>query len=331
MHRITTDWSRSLGKSSLTVRAMDCVTSTAVLSLLLGCVGVFGFFKLLQGLRTKAHLQDAVVVITGATSGLGRECAKVFHAAGAKLVLCGRNREALEQLTKELAASRASEVQTHTPRMVTFDLADTGATVAAAAEILQCFGHVDVLVNNAGVSYRGTILDTPVDVDRRVMETNYFGPIALTKALLPSMVQRRRGHVVAISSVQGKISVPFRSAYAASKHATQAFCDCLRAELEQHGVAVTVLSPGYIRTNLSLNAIAADGSRYGVMDETTAQGRVPADVARDVLAAVAKKKEDVVLASLAPSLAIYLRTLAPALFFRLMASRARKEQKPKDC
>ncbi|XP_036152346.1 dehydrogenase/reductase SDR family member 7B isoform X2 [Myotis myotis] len=278
---------------------MDCVTSTAVLSLLLGCVGVFSLFKLLRCLRMKARLQDAVVVITGATSGLGRECAKVFHAVGAKLVLCGRNREALGQLAKELAASRASEVQTHTPRMVTFDLADTGATVAAAAEILQCFGHVDVLINNAGVSYRGTILDTPVDVDRRVMETNYFGPVALTKD-------------------------------AASKHATQAFCDCLRAELEQHGVAVTVLSPGYIRTNLSLNAIAADGSRYGVMDETTAQGRVPADVARDVLAAVAKKKEDVVLASLAPSLAIYLRTLAPALFFRLMASRARKEQKPKD-
>ncbi|XP_054565841.1 dehydrogenase/reductase SDR family member 7B isoform X2 [Eptesicus fuscus] len=310
---------------------MDFVTSTAALSLLLGCVGIFSLcFQLLQRTRMKARLQGAVVVITGATSGLGRECAKVFHAVGAKLVLCGRNREALEQLAKELAASRASEVQTHTPSLVTFDLADTGATVAAAAEILQCFGHVDVLINNAGVSYRGAVLDTPVAVDKRVMETNYFGPVALTKALLPSMVQRRRGHVVAISSVQGKISVPFRSAYAASKHATQAFCDCLRAELEQHGVAVTVLSPGYIRTNLSLNAIAADGSRHGVMDETTAQGRVPADVARDVLAAVGKKKKDVVLASLVPSLAIYLRTLAPALFFRLMASRARKEQKPKD-
>nr|KAF6274167.1 dehydrogenase/reductase 7B [Myotis myotis] len=99
-----------LRKSSLTVRAMDCVTSTAVLSLLLGCVGVFSLFKLLRCLRMKARLQDAVVVITGATSGLGRECAKVFHAVGAKLVLCGRNREALGQLAKELAASRASEV-----------------------------------------------------------------------------------------------------------------------------------------------------------------------------------------------------------------------------
>ncbi|KAM9694686.1 dehydrogenase/reductase SDR family member 7B isoform 4-T8 [Trichechus inunguis] len=309
---------------------MDLITSMAILPLLFGCVGIFSLFKLLQRMRMKAYLQDAVVVITGATSGLGKECAKVFHAAGAKLVLCGRNREALEELTRELAAPRATKVKTHKPYMVTFDLADAGAIVAATAEILQCFGHVDILVNNAGISYRGTITDTTVDVDKRVMETNYFGPVALTKALLPSMIERRQGHVAVISSIQGKISIPFRSAYAASKHATQAFFDCLRAEVRQHEIEVTVISPGYIRTNLSLNAITADGSRYGAMDKTTAQGRSPADVARDVLTAVGKKKKDVILADLLPFLAIYLRTLAPRLFFSLMASRARKERKSKD-
>ncbi|XP_070338302.1 dehydrogenase/reductase SDR family member 7B isoform X6 [Equus asinus] len=208
---------------------------------------------------------------------------------------------------------------------------DPGTIVAATAEILQCFGHVDVLINNAGVSYRGAIVDTTMDVDKRVMETNYFGPIALTKALLPSMIQRRQGHVVAISSIQGKISLPFRSAYAASKHATQAFFDCLRAEVEQCGIEVTVISPSYIHTSLSLNAVTADGSRYGVMDEKTAQGRSPVEVARDVLAAVGKRKKDVILADLLPSLAVYLRTLAPGLFFSLMASRARKERKSKTC
>ncbi|XP_045634100.1 dehydrogenase/reductase SDR family member 7B isoform X4 [Ursus americanus] len=207
---------------------------------------------------------------------------------------------------------------------------DPGAIVAATAEILQCFGHVDVLINNAGISYRGAIVDTTTDVDKKVMETNYFGPVALTKALLPSMIKRRQGHIVAISSIQGKISIPFRSAYAASKHATQAFFDCLRAEMEQYEIEVTVVSPGYIHTNLSLNAVIADGSTYGVMDKTTAQGRSPAEVARDVLAAVGKKKKDVILADLLPSLAIYLRTLAPGLFFRLMASRARKERKSKN-
>uniref|UniRef100_A0A480XVG1 Dehydrogenase/reductase SDR family member 7B n=1 Tax=Sus scrofa TaxID=9823 RepID=A0A480XVG1_PIG len=318
-------------RSLLKARAMDLITSTATLPLLFGCVGVFGLLKLLQWLRTRAYVRDAVVVITGATSGLGRECARAFSAAGARLVLCGRNAEALEELSRELAASPAAKVQTHKPHTVTFDLADPGAIVGAAAEILRCFGHVDVLINNAGVSYRGAVVDTSLDVDKRVMETNYFGPVALTKALLPSMIRRRQGHIVAISSIQGRISIPFRSAYAASKHATQAFFDCLRAEVEQHGVEVTVISPGYIHTHLSLNALTADGSKYGVMDESTAQGRSPAEVARDVLAAVGQRKKDVVLAGLAPSLAVYLRTLAPGLFFSLMASRARKERKSKHC
>uniref|UniRef100_A0A8B9X6F5 Dehydrogenase/reductase SDR family member 7B n=1 Tax=Bos mutus grunniens TaxID=30521 RepID=A0A8B9X6F5_BOSMU len=288
-------------KSLLRARVMDFITSTAILPLLLGCVGLFSLFKLLQWLRMRAYVRNAVVVITGATSGLGRECARVFHAAGARLVLCGRNAEALEELSQELAASRALEVQTHKPCTVTFDLADPGAIAGAASEILQCFGHVDVLINNAGISYRGAIVDTSPDVDKRVMETNYFGPVALTKALLPAMIRRRQGHVVAISSIQGKISLPFRSAYAASKHATQAFFDCLRAEVEQHDIEVTVISPGYIHTNLSLNAVTADGSKYGVMDETTAQGRSPVQVAQDILAALGKKKKDVVLADPMPS------------------------------
>ncbi|XP_006877926.1 PREDICTED: dehydrogenase/reductase SDR family member 7B [Chrysochloris asiatica] len=309
---------------------MDLLISMAILSLFFSCMGVFSLFKLLQRMRMKAYLQDAVVVIMGATSGLGKECAKVFHAAGAKLVLCGRNRKALEELTKDLATQCATKVQTHKPYAVTFDLADPNTIAAATAEILKCFGHVDILVNNAGISYRGAIVDTTGDVDRRVMETNYFGPVALTKALLPSMIERKQGHVVVISSIQGKISIPFRSAYAASKHATQAFFDCLRAEMEQHEIDVTVISPGYIHTNLSLNAITADGSRYGVMDKTTTQGRSPTEVAQDVLAAVGKKKKDVILADLLPFLAIYLRTLTPGLFFSLMASRARKEQKSKD-
>uniref|UniRef100_A0A8C0RB57 Dehydrogenase/reductase SDR family member 7B n=1 Tax=Canis lupus familiaris TaxID=9615 RepID=A0A8C0RB57_CANLF len=320
-----------LRKSLLKVRIMDFITSTAILPLLFGCVGIFSLFKLLQRIRMRAYLRNAVVVITGATSGLGRECARVFYTAGAKLVLCGRNQKALEELTKELTASPATKVQTHKPYMVTFDLADPGAIIAATAEILQCFGYVDVLINNAGISYRGAIVDTTTDVDKKVMETNYFGPVALTKALLPSMIKRRQGHIVVISSIQGKISIPFRSAYAASKHATQAFFDCLRAEMEQYEIEVTVISPGYIHTNLSLNAVTADGSTYGVMDKTTAQGRSPVEVARDVLAAVGKKKKDVILADLLPSLAIYLRTLAPGLFFSLMASRARKERKSKNC
>lgn len=310
---------------------MERVTGGGVLQLLLASAGAVLLYRLLLRLRPGAALQDAVVVITGASSGLGKECARAFHAAGARLVLCGRDATRLQQVVQEFTATSASakQKQTHTPSTVTFDLADRHTVDRAAEEILKCYGHVDVLINNAGISFRGNILDTSVSVQRDVMETNYFGPIALTQALLPSMVGRRSGHIVAISSVQGKIAIPYRSAYAASKHATQAYFDCLRAEVERDGIGVSVISPGYIRTNLSLNAVTGDGSKYGVMDKNTATGWDPADVAQAVLKAVRHRSKDVVLAGALPTVAVYLRTLWPALFFKLMSSRARKEQKPK--
>ncbi|CAJ0965321.1 unnamed protein product [Ranitomeya imitator] len=370
-------------------KLMD-LTSWVIIPFLFGSIGIYGLVRLLRRLRSSAYIQDAVVVITGATSGLGKECAKVFYKAGAQLVLCGRNEEGLKDLINELCRIRKGSVQGsyslardsdeshtailgtapgteersvrlhvflcdrtlqsecrqqrrvlpcdthpslaqfHKPHIVIFDLSDVEAVANAAKEILQLVGKVDILINNAGISYRGTILNTKVSVDRMIMDTNYFGPVALTKALLPSMIKNKRGHIVAISSVQGKISIPFRSAYSASKHATQAFCDCLRAEMVPHDIAVTVVSPGYIQTNLSLNAVTDDGSRYGVMDKNTAEGRTPEEVARIVFRAVGERSKDVLVAGLVPTLAVYLRALAPKIFFSIMAARAKKERKFKD-
>lgn len=310
---------------------MERILGGGLLPLALTSVGVLLLCRILLRLRQGASVQDAVVVITGASSGLGKECARVFHAAGARLVLCGRDAGRMQQVVQELIASSAdSQKKTYTPNTVVFDLADTDSVDRAAEEILRCYGQVDVLINNAGISYRGNILETHISVQRDVMETNYFGPIALTQAILPFMVRRRSGHIVVISSVQGKIAIPYRSAYAASKHATQAYFDCLRAEMERYQIPVTVISPGYIRTNLSLNAVTGDGSKYGVLDKSTATGRDPTEVAQAVLQAVRHKSKDVVLAGALPTLAIYLRTMWPALFFKLMSSRASKEQKAKD-
>ncbi|KAJ7305896.1 hypothetical protein JRQ81_010262 [Phrynocephalus forsythii] len=188
------------------------LTSTVALPLLFGSLGLFGLFRLLRRMRARAYLKDAVVVITGATSGLGKECAKAFHAAGSKLVLCGRNREKLQDLLKELSATSSHIKNPHKHRTVAFDLSDINAVVRAAEEILKGVDRVDVLINNAGISYRGSIVDMMLEVDRKVMETNYFGPVALTKALLPSMIKQKKGHIVVISSVQGRFGLPFRSA-----------------------------------------------------------------------------------------------------------------------
>ncbi|XP_058013264.1 dehydrogenase/reductase SDR family member 7B isoform X4 [Ahaetulla prasina] len=311
-------------------KLMDFTTGI-LLPLLFGGAGIFTILRLVRRIQARAYLKDAVVVITGATSGLGKECAKAFHAAGSQLVLCGRSGERLQDVLQELSAAADPLKNGHKHHMVVFDLSDIKAVVSAAKEILSCVDHVDILINNAGISYRGTIIETVIEVDRKVMETNYFGPVALTKALLPAMIKRRKGHIVTISSVQGKISIPFRSAYAASKHATQAFFDCLRAEVERFNIEVTVVSPGYIQTNLSLNAVTSDGSQYGVMDKTTSEGKTAADVARLVLNAVGEKKKEVLAATgLLPTLAVYLRPLFPTVFFTLMARRARKEKKDKE-
>ncbi|KAG1967607.1 dehydrogenase/reductase SDR family member 7B [Pimephales promelas] len=310
---------------------MERVLGLGVGPLAAGTVGLLILLKVMQRLRHKQNLQDKVVVITGASSGLGKECARVFHAAGARLILCGRDQKRLQEVVEELRNNNNNgKIQNYAPCTVTFDLSSSSLVTSAAKDILKCHGHVDVLINNAGISYRGNILDTHVSVQRDVMETNYFGPVALTQAILPSMVDRRSGHIVVISSVQGKISIPYRSAYAASKHATQAYFDCLRAEVDRFGLQVSVISPGYIRTNLSINAVTGDGSQYGVMDQTTAKGWDPVDVARAVLKAVCHKQKDVVLAGPLPTAAVYLRTLWPALYFRLMASRAVKEQRVKE-
>ncbi|KAG8432856.1 hypothetical protein GDO86_017204 [Hymenochirus boettgeri] len=307
---------------------MDTTNGT-IITLLLGSIGLYSLYKLLQKLRSGDYVRGAVVVITGATSGLGKECAKVFYAVGAHLVLCGRSKEKLEELVEELTQMQLKTTQPHKPHIVIFDLSDVEAVKLAAKEILQLTGRVDILINNAGISYRGTILDTKISVDKMIMDTNYFGPVALTKALIPSMIKKRRGHVVVISSVQGKISIPFRSAYSASKHATQAFFDCLRAEMASYEIEVTVISPGYIKTNLSLNAVTGDGSNYGVMDKNTAEGRMPEEVAQTILQSVNEKRKDVLVAGLLPTLAVYLRTLTPTIFFSIMAARAKKEAKPK--
>uniref|UniRef100_A0A6B2F7M1 Dehydrogenase/reductase SDR family member 7B n=1 Tax=Bothriechis nubestris TaxID=1766655 RepID=A0A6B2F7M1_9SAUR len=306
-------------------------TTGILLPLLLGGAGIFTLFRWIRRIQARAYLKDAVVVITGATSGLGKECAKAFHAAGSKLVLCGRSGERLQEVLQELSVAADPLKNAHRHHTVVFDLSDIKAVVNAAKEILNCVDHIDILINNAGISYRGTIADTAIEVDRKVMETNYFGPVALTKALLPAMMERRKGHIVAVSSVQGKISVPFRSAYAASKHATQAFFDCLRAEVARFNIDVTVVCPGYIQTNLSLNAVTSDGSQYGVMDKTTSEGKAAADVARLVLDAVGERQKEVlVVPGFLPTLAVYLRPLCPALFFTLMARRAGKDKKEKE-
>lgn len=285
---------------------------------------VYKLYRLRWGSLKAGCLQDKVVLITGASSGLGEALAHKFFAAGCKVILASRRVAELERVKEDLLQSVQQPSVHHTPEVIQLDLADLSAIPEKAQQALRIHGRIDILVNSGGISYRGDACDTSIEVDVKLMMVNYFGHVALTKAILPSMMDMREGTIVAISSVQGKIGLPFRSAYAASKHATQAFFDSLLSEVAQYNIHVCVVSPGYIRTNLSMNALTGSGAVYGVMDETTATGMAPEDVADVVLEAVVNKRTDLVVASFVPRLVLLVRALLPWLYFAIMKGRAKR-------
>ncbi|XP_077980813.1 dehydrogenase/reductase SDR family protein 7-like [Glandiceps talaboti] len=300
------------------------LTPAAVLSGL--AIGGLGLLWLLQRIKRRRNLEllrDKVVWITGASSGVGEACAHEFYKAGAKLILSSRRSTELERVRNDLCALKLN-TPTHVPRILPLDLADMQSLEKKPKEAISFHGHIDILINNGGISYRGTAIDTTLDVHKKLMDVNYFGAVTLTKGVLSSMVSSGSGHIVAVSSVQGKMAIPFRTAYTASKHALQAFFDSLRAELCQHNIQVTVISPSYIKTNLSLNAVNPDGTNYGVMDSTIMRGMTPEYVANQILQAVANKQEDIILGPFTHKAAIYLRTLLPAVFNKIMEARAKK-------
>lgn len=273
-------------------------------------------------------LRGMVVLITGASSGLGEAMAHAFYDAGCRVILCARRTAQLERVKRELQ-QKSLPMITYEPKILTLDLADFPSILTAVETAVAFYGHIDIVINNGGISSRGAVEDTQMTVDQAVMNVNYFGQVAVTKGILPHMIERHSGHIVAVSSIQGKIALPFRSAYSASKHALQSFFDSLRAEVSPYDIRVTVVSPGYIKTNLSLSALTSDGSIHGVMDDTIASGMKSEYAATRILDAVTCHKNEVLLAPLVHRMAVYLRNIFPDLYFRIMLARANKQKKQK--
>ena len=211
------------------------------------------------------QLQNRVVWITGASAGIGEGLARRMAGEGAHIALSARRRDELERVAAELPPGTRCVI-------VPGDIADLASIPVWVAQIEAALGPIDILVNNAGISQRSLVRDTALETYRRIMEIDFFAPVALTQAVLPSMLQRRSGQIVVTSSVVGKFSTPLRSGYAAAKHALHGFFDALRAEVAKDGISVTMIIAGAIHTSVSINALTGDGSNYGVMDELQASG-----------------------------------------------------------
>ncbi|GKY94950.1 hypothetical protein MPSEU_000459700 [Mayamaea pseudoterrestris] len=278
---------------------------------------------------TKKYFNGKNVLLTGASGGLGKALALQLAQSGVStLILSARSQAALDHVAQECQASSVNELTIH---CIICDLSDPDSVALLATKALEVCSHrIDMLINNGGVSSRSSFLETSSDVDRLVMQVNFLAGAALAKQLVPGMVQRNHGRIVWISSVQGLLGIPYRSSYAASKFAVQGYCESIRAELAGAGVKVTVVSPGYIKTNLSNSAITGDGSKYGKTDETTAAGADPVEVATTILNAAAKgQAELVVAAGLSAKVAIWLRFLFPSLLRRMLIKRYEKASKIK--
>jgi len=252
------------------------------------------------------------VWVTGASSGIGEALANALAAKGATLVLSARREDALRNV--QAACNRAEE-----HFVLPLDMLVTESFEPAVRAVLDRFGRVDVLVHCAGLSQRSLAIQTQLDVDRRIMELNYFGPVALTKQVLPSMVAQGSGQIVVISSLLGKFGAPTRSAYCASKHALHGFFDALRAEVYSHGIAVTLICPGFVRTNASLNALTGDGTAHGKMDATIAAGLPSDQCARRIVRAIERRSAEAYIGK--ERFAVYLNRFAPRLFSRLIRNR----------
>jgi short-subunit dehydrogenase len=254
------------------------------------------------------NLAGKVIWITGASSGIGESLAYELARIGATLILSARREDALRNV--QTACARPDE-----HFVLPLDVQATETFPTAVKSVLDRFGRIDVLFNGAGVSQRGTAIQTQLLVDRQLMAINYFGPVALTKLVLPAMIERRAGQIVVVSSLLGKFSVPGRAAYAGSKHALHGFFDALRAELFPYGISITIVCPGFIRTNASRNALSGDGVPSGQMDQLIAAGMPSDECARQIVRAIERRRREVYIGN-RETWAVLASRLAPRLFAR---------------
>lgn len=248
--------------------------------------------------------------ITGASSGIGAALASALSREGARLVLSGRNVDALN----EVAAACTTGTL-----VLPFEATDYASLPGVVDKACTWAGKVDGLVNNAGISQRSVAVETVFDVYQKIIAVDLLAPIALTQALLPRMVATGGGDIVAISSVAGLVGAPLRTAYSAAKHGLIGYHDSLRAETAEQGVRVLVVAPGSVRTNVSRNALGATGEARGVSDAAIDNGLAPDVLAALILEGVRSGKREMVLAEGMEAEIVRLRRQNPDALFDLMA------------
>lgn len=254
--------------------------------------------------------ETKTVWITGASSGIGEALAYQYAPDRPVLLLSARREDELNRVAEKCRASGA------TVYVYPFDLGDS-TSVRLAWETVKNAGHrIDLLINNGGISQRALAVETPLELDRKLFEINYFGTVQLTKYVLKDMLQNGRGHLAVVSSISGKFGFPLRSGYSATKHALEGFFESVHLENKKNGIDVTIIAPGRIRTGISKSAITASGRPAETMDPGLSNGMPAERCAVKIKRALDRRKREV-LVGRKEVLMVWFKRFIPSLFFKL--------------
>lgn len=254
---------------------------------------------------------NKTIWVTGASSGIGKDLVRAFNQHGSNVILSSRKEEALKKVISEYQLSEDKN------KVLPLDLEKLDSLPEAVEKAISLFGKVDMVIHNGGISQRSLVTETDFNVDQRLITINYLSYVSLTKLILPHMLKNQGGQFVVISSLTGKFGTPLRSGYAASKHALHGFFDSMRAELYSKGIKVLIACPGFIQTNVSVNAFTGDGSSQGTMDQAQANG-MPVEVfSKKLIKAIKSEKEEVYIGG-KEKFGVYLKRFLPALFNRII-------------
>jgi len=256
------------------------------------------------------NLSGKIIWITGASSGIGKALLHECIVRGATVI-------ASSNQISELETVIASEGE-NGERIISapFDLSDTSGIEEIVEAVIRKTGSIDYLINLGGVSQRALISETPLWLDRKIMEINYFGTIALSKAVLPYMIKQNHGHILVTSSISGRFGFPLRSAYSASKQALHGFIETLHLENRSYNIRGSAIIPGRVKTNISVNALTGKGLAHGKMDDGQAGGLTPAAAAIKILNGIKRNKREILVGK-SELIMLYIRRFFPWLFFRI--------------
>ncbi|QIO05301.1 SDR family NAD(P)-dependent oxidoreductase [Acinetobacter shaoyimingii] len=259
----------------------------------------------------KKDLTDKVVWITGASSGLGKALAAECAALGAQVILTARRVDELEKV-------RLSLVSPDRHLSITADITDESQVRHAYEMVLKEKGRIDWLINNAGLSQRALIAETSMQTERAIMEVDYFSQVFLTKTVLPTFLKQKSGRIAFVSSVAGLLGTQYRASYSAAKGAIHLWANSLRAEVANEGVGVSVIFPGFVKTNVSINALNGEGKPQGFDNEATANGLEADDFARQSVQALLKGNEYIVIGGGKEKLGVLVSRLSPSLLYKMI-------------